>query len=144
LDIHNLHKPYEIQEFKINYLKHKNYNIMKNNGWVLPLTTLAYSYLFYAKSAGINFLVFTVLLIALQIFTKNNLLKSTPWCIVTAGALVSAVFLAIYGTNLAIVTNVISLGLTAVYSARKSSLLLALLNGVYSMTTAVVGLSIRL
>ena len=37
---------------------------MKRNDWILLIAVAAYSFLFYEQSPGINFLIFTIVLLA--------------------------------------------------------------------------------
>jgi len=89
---------------------------MKKNDWILLISVLAYSYLFYQQAAGINFLIFNVIVVAGAVLKFPEAHKNKNWLMAAAGALVSAVFIMVYSSPLAIVTNIFSLGILSVMS----------------------------
>ncbi len=82
---------------------------MKKNDWILIISVLLYSILFYQQSAGINFLLFNVALIAFLVIRDQSVLKSKTWMSVALGALLSSFMIFKYGSALAIWANLISL-----------------------------------
>lgn len=82
---------------------------MKKNDWSLLVSAILYSFLFYQETAGLNFLLFNVMLIALLLYRNYHLLKSKVWISVAASALVSSFFIFSYGSALSLVANVCSL-----------------------------------
>src|ERR1700728_725130 len=107
---------------------------MKKNDWLLIISVAAYSFLFYEENAGINFLLFTIILIAILLVIKDSTLyKNKSWQFVAIGSLLSAICVAYYGTELAVIANIISLSiLSSVSLAGRSSVLLSLLFSFYS------------
>ena len=89
---------------------------MKKNDWLLLISVLLYSYLFYEQSAGINFLLFNIALIAGLLIKNPSSLKDKSWFTAAAGSLVSSACIMYFSSPLAIVTNVFSLGLLSVFS----------------------------
>jgi hypothetical protein len=82
---------------------------MKTNDYLLIGATAAYSILFYEQNAGINFLLFSVILLALLLIRNKVLIKDKRW-VVTAGlVLFSSVCIFIHSSALAIIGNIISL-----------------------------------
>ena len=75
---------------------------MKKNDWAIIISVLLYSILFYDQSAGINFLFFNISIVALLLYRDLSLLKSKAWLSVAAGTLISAFFIFMYGSALAI------------------------------------------
>ncbi len=82
---------------------------MKNNKLFVVMTTVIYSYLFYAQYAGINFLLFNILLIALLFFKDKGQASKSSWLLAVAGSLLSAFFVFWWGTCLTVVANICSL-----------------------------------
>jgi hypothetical protein len=82
---------------------------MKKNDWILIISILLYSILFYQQTAGINFLLFNAVLIAFLVIRDQAVLKSKTWIAVALGALLSSFMIFKYGSALAIWANVMSL-----------------------------------
>lgn len=100
---------------------------MKKNDWLLLVSVLLYSYLFYEQSAGINFFLFNIALVVGLLIKNPASLKDKSWLAVAAGSLISSGCIMYYSSSLAIVANVISLSLLSYFSlAPNSSILLAL------------------
>jgi hypothetical protein len=112
---------------------------MKKNDWIFLSSTMLYSFLFYKQQAGINFLVFSIALVV-GILIKNKLLfSSNAWKTAALGSLLSAGCLAYYGSDLALVANIISLSLLSGLSVSiRSSVIFSLLFSAYSYISAVV------
>ena len=110
---------------------------MKKNDWILLATVAAYSFLFYKQNAGINFTLFTIMLI-IALFIKNKqLIKQNTWKMVAAGSLISSLCVGYYGTDLAIIANVLSVSLLSALSYSPSaSVLISLLFSLYSYASA--------
>jgi hypothetical protein len=112
---------------------------MKKNDWILLVTVALYSFLFYKQTAGINFLLFTVLLIAGLLIKDRLLLKHHYWKLVAAGSLVSAICIAYYGNTLAVTANIISLSILSALSYRaNTSVVAAAFFSAYSYSSSVV------
>ena len=82
---------------------------MKKNDWALIISVLLYSILFYKQTAGINFLLFNTALLGLLLYRNKLLLKSKVWLSLAGSALISSFFIYVYGSSLAIISNIISL-----------------------------------
>ncbi len=82
---------------------------MKKNDWAIIISVLLYGTLFYDQTAGINFLLFNLLLVGLLIYRKMDLIKSKVWLSVAIGAIASSFFIFMYGSALAIWANLFSL-----------------------------------
>jgi hypothetical protein len=112
---------------------------MKKNDWIILVTCLLYSFLFYKQAPGINFLLFTTLLITGLLLKDKLLLKSHSWKLAAAGSLLSALCIAYYGNTLAVITNIVSLSILSALSYRAStSVVAALLFSAYSYSSAAV------
>jgi hypothetical protein len=106
---------------------------MKKDHLVLLIALPAYSFLFFEQAAGINFLIFTVLLLVLLLIRQPLLVFSKSWVAVALGSLVASFNIVWQHTQLAIVAHVISMVVLAGLSLNPgSSFLIALLNSVYS------------
>ena len=111
---------------------------MKHNKLFVVITTIVYSYLFYAQYAGINFLLFNLLLIALVFFRNKELLARPAWLLAAAGALLSAFFVFWWGTCLIVVANICSLLVLAGLSFKpQASILVAAFNTAMSAIVSI-------
>ncbi len=112
---------------------------MKKNDWLLLISVLLYSYLFYEQSAGINFLLFNIALVVCLLIKNPASLKDKSWMVVATGALVSSACIMYYSSPLAILTNVFSLGLLSAFSfSPKTSIFTSLFMTVCSTGSACV------
>lgn len=111
---------------------------MKKNDWLLAGAVVAYSYLFYQQAPGINYLIFTLILLVMIIGqTRKWVFKQTSWQITALACLVSAVNVVVANTNLAVLANVVSLILLAGFSRMpQTSIFISALNSLYSITTS--------
>lgn len=82
---------------------------MKKNDWAILISVFVYGALFYDQSAGINFLLFNLLLVGLLLYRRFDLIKNKVWLSVAAGAIASSFFIFMYGSALAIWANLFSL-----------------------------------
>lgn len=111
---------------------------MKKNDWLIIISTAAYSFLFYDQSAGLNFFLFNIMLIALLLLQNRAILFKPAWIAVAAGSLISAFFIFWFGTTLPVLANVCSLLMLSGLSFNpQSSLLISFVNAVCSVSVAV-------
>ncbi|CAN5476887.1 hypothetical protein BH10BAC1_BH10BAC1_14070 [soil metagenome] len=82
---------------------------MKKNDWAIIISVLVYGTLFYDQTAGINFLLFNIMLVGLLLNRRMDLIKSKVWLSVAVGAIASSFFIFMYGSALAIWANLFSL-----------------------------------
>lgn len=110
---------------------------MKKNDWIFLSSAALYSFLFYKQQAGINFLIFTIVLIIGLLLKNKVLFNSHAWKLAALGSLMSAGCLAYYGSDLALVANLISLSILSGLSvSARSSLVFSLLFSAYSYVSA--------
>lgn len=108
---------------------------MKKNDWILVASVFAYSFLFYKEMAGLNFLLFNIILLIGLIIKDSSILKDKKWILLAIGSLLIASCVAYYDNALSIIANIISLGILSAYSiSRYSSLIFALLFSIFSTT----------
>ena len=97
---------------------------MKTNEYLLIGATAAYSLLFYEQNAGINFLLFSIILLAFLLIRNKDLIKNKRWVVTAALVLFSSICIVIHSSALAIIGNVVSLiilsGIT--FNSKTSSL----------------------
>ena len=106
----------------------------------LVITVIAYSYLFYRQSAGINFLLFNLVLIGTLCWDEPLILQSTHWRWLALGSLLSSACVGWHGADLAITAHVVSLfGLIGYRLQPDGSFLVAGLQALYSTVSAPVG-----
>lgn len=106
---------------------------MKRTDFSVLAATLAYSFLFYKQSAGLNFLLFTVLICALLIRLHPQALRRGAALFALCASLFSGTFILVYASDLAVFANCVSLILFSAYCIRPgSSVIVNLLAGAYS------------
>lgn len=89
---------------------------MKKNDWVLLISVALYSFLFYHQAAGINFLLFNIAVISGSAIKNPGIIRNKNWIITAAGSVISSACIMIYSSPLAIITNILSLGIFSVMS----------------------------
>ncbi len=109
---------------------------MKKKPIVLIIALIAYCYLFYKQSAGINLLIFNAILVACLLIVDQTLVKSKVWLATAAGAIITSAGALLYGNFLACFGNVFSLLLLAHLSIDKNaSLVFSFLQSAWSYMT---------
>ncbi|MFY9311041.1 MAG: DUF4153 domain-containing protein [Bacteroidia bacterium] len=112
---------------------------MKKNDWILLGSVATYSYLFYQQTAGINWLIFTILLISLLLIRNRDVYKNTSWLFAATGSVLSACCVAYYGDSLSIISNIISLCILSAFSIEpRTSVILSFFFSVYSLAASAV------
>ncbi len=110
---------------------------MKKNDWAIIISVFVYGGLFYDQDAGINFLLFNLLLVGLLVYRRSDLIKSKLWLSVAIGAIASSFFIFMYGSALAIWANLFSLFILAALSINPNT---SFLTGIF-LTLCSVGSS---
>lgn len=112
---------------------------MKKNDYLLLIATGAYSFLFYRQNAGINFLLFTAILLLVLVLKNVKLLKSKQWLWAALLCMVSAVSVFVHSSALSIIGNVLSLLLVSAFSFNvATSNIFSFLFSVYSVASSLV------
>lgn len=107
---------------------------MKKNDWILFVSAIGYSYLFYHAGSGINFLIFTLLLIVSLIIRNKKIIKDKKWLLATSGSLITAFCIFYYGNSLSLIGNIISLMLLSALSySPETSVFTSLFFSAYSI-----------
>jgi hypothetical protein len=100
---------------------------------LLVLSIIAYTCLFYQQTSGINFLIFTLIVITSMTLIQPNYWANPHWRIVAIGAILSAAMIVVQHSILAIVANLCSLILLAGISYNhKTSLFIGIFQGCIS------------
>jgi hypothetical protein len=108
--------------------------MMKKKNILLATSVLYYSYLFYQQSAGVNFFVFNIAIIAIVLYLENDIWKQKTWLAVVLGCVLSSACIVYHHTTLAITANLISLcALAGLSYERHTSLVTALPNAVIAL-----------
>lgn len=116
--------------FLINKIKTIN---MKKNDWILTAAVTIYSYLFYKQTAGVNFIVFNIALLALLVIKDNNLYRNKNWLLAVIGCMLSALAIGYYGSPLPVIANIVSLSLmSSISMSAKSSVFFSIIFSFYS------------
>lgn len=112
---------------------------MKTNDYLLVAATAAYSYLFYQQTAGINFLLFNIVLIILLAIKNRQVLASGKWWWAAAMCLASSVAVFVHSSALSVISNICSLLLLSAFSANAAtSSIFSFLFGIYSVLSSMV------
>jgi hypothetical protein len=112
---------------------------MSRKAWAIICGAILFSFLFYRQSAGINFLLFSVLLAGIYLWLKPQLLRDKGWLAIAFLTLLSGVFILLYGSSLAIFANCVSLLLLAVRSSPITfSVLTGLVHALFSLGGSIV------
>jgi len=112
---------------------------MKTNDYLLLTATGAYSFLFYQQNAGINFLLFNIILVAILVFKNKKLLSYNKWIWSALLCLVSAICIFMHSSALSIIGNILSLLLLSALSFNiATSSLFSFVFSCYSVISCVV------
>jgi hypothetical protein len=97
---------------------------MKRNDWIYLLAIAHYSFLFYQQGAGLNFLLFSIAIVAALGLMRPSAIRTKHWMISAVLVLVSGLAVYLNGSKLAIAANVTSLMLFSAQSAAPGTSLL--------------------
>lgn len=112
---------------------------MKTNDRIFIAAAAGYSYLFYQQNAGINFLIFNLILITAFVYRDAGLLTNKKWLSATGLCLVTGLSIFIHSSALAIFANCISLLLLSAYSSNRiTSVLFSLIFSGWSVFTSFI------
>lgn len=112
---------------------------MKKTDWILIISTLLYSFLFYKQSSGINFLLFNAAILMFLIIRNKELLYEKTWLYVATCSLVSSFFIFRYSSPLALVANLFSLAVISAISIKpKTSFISSIIHTLYSAGSSFV------
>ncbi len=107
---------------------------MKRNDWAILAAAVLYSFLFYRQNAGINFFLFSLVMVLLSAWTGKKLITNRMWQVSAALTLFSASFVLIHGSSLALLANIVSLMLLSASAVSpQSSALSNLLHTIFSI-----------
>jgi hypothetical protein len=107
---------------------------MKKNDWILLVSVLAYSYLFYETGLGINFFLFSCLLIIQLVMRNAQIMKSPKWLIAALSSILSAFCIFWFGNHLSLIANIVSLMLLSALSySPETSVITSLFFSFYSV-----------
>ena len=112
---------------------------MKKDIALIIISSILYSFLFYQEGAGVNFLIFTVLLIIFQVINNPKIIGLNTWLLTAVAGICSGVGIVLYGSALSITANIISL-FTLSFTAYsiKTSFPVGLFHATYSVGSSVV------
>ena len=111
---------------------------MKKNDWILIVSVILYSFLFYNQLAGINFLIFNILLIIGLWKKEKEIVKNRKWQLAACLTVLTSIAISIYGNGLAVFANVIALSILSSCNLKgENSFLVSLAFSFYSYVTSV-------
>ena len=112
---------------------------MKLNDRLLIASTAIYSYLFYQQNAGVNFLLFNLVFMAMLLARNKDLFYKKKWLLAAGMCLVSGFGILFHSSALAIIANISSVLLLSAYSFNTStSAIFSFLFSCYSVITSIV------
>lgn len=97
---------------------------MKRNDWLYILCIALYSFLFYQQTAGFNFFLFSIAIVASLGWMRRDTMKNKHWYVSAFLVLASGFAVYLNGSRLAIGANVCSLLLFSAQSAAPGSSLI--------------------
>lgn len=116
---------------------------MKRSDILLLIAVFVYSFLFYYELPGLNYLIFSVVLTGMLLVKKPQLTRQPAWLFATFGTLLSATFVMLNASTIAIVSNFISLGVLSCLSVcKRSSVFVGLAFSIYSSMSSFVYMTI--
>lgn len=89
---------------------------MRSKLFNILIGTAVYSFLFYEQKFGLNFLLFTIVVLGLLVYDNKNRLKDKVWLLLAGASLISGVFVFWHGTFIAFLANFLSLTSLGAYS----------------------------
>lgn len=111
---------------------------MKTNDYLLLAATGAYSFLFYQQNAGINFLLFNIVLLIILVVKNKKLLSYNKWIWSAVLCLLSAICVFVHSSALSIIGNILSLLLLSAVSFNvATSSLFSFAFSCYSVLTSI-------
>ncbi len=111
---------------------------MKKNDWILIISVILYTFLFYNQFAGVNFLIFNIALVIGLYLKDKSVLQTSNWKISAVFSLLTSIAITIYGNGIAVFANVIALSLLSAYSLKiKNSFLFSVAFSFYSYASSI-------
>jgi hypothetical protein len=112
---------------------------MKRHDWFLVIATLSFSFLFYKEQAGLNFLLFSCIVIGCLVGLHPPLWRMKSWWYFTACHLVTACCVFYHTSTLSSFAYIVSLlVLTSKSVSLFQSVIMSMFFGVYSVAASVV------
>lgn len=110
---------------------------MKKNDVLLITGAAVFSALFYNQSAGLNYLLFTIMLAALMLYFNRECVSSKQWWMYAFAALFAASMVMVVNSALSLFATVIALlVLSSKTLNRENSTLLCLFLGLFSLVSS--------
>jgi len=111
---------------------------MRKNDWLIIAGAIIYCVLFYHQNTGINFLLYSLLLLGFTLFENKELLRQKSWLAVATGVLISSLTVFVYGNQFPVLANIVSLILLAGISFKpESSVMIAFIHAVFSALASI-------
>jgi hypothetical protein len=107
---------------------------MKKNDLIFATTILFFSILFWKQMPGLNFFIFTILLLGGQVLMKKEVLQKRNWIFSAIGALCSTFCVLYYGNTLSIFASFFSLLIASYFAMEgKGSILIGMVSSLLSI-----------
>lgn len=112
---------------------------MNTKNLLYLITALFFGILFYSQDAGLNYVLFTCMLLFVSAFMTNDIWKTKQWLTIAAGTFISSFFVMYYANGLTITMSIISvLILTIIQRSKNTSYLVALYSGIISILGSII------
>ncbi len=111
---------------------------MKKNDFIFLASVFIYSYLFWQQMPGLNFFLFTGILLFAQLLMNKQIIKNRNWILAAAGSLCSSFCVMYYGNTLGILACLFSL-LAVSYFAyiKKGSILIGICSSLLAIGASI-------
>ena len=105
---------------------------MKN--LITLISAILFSTLFYKQNIGLNLSLFSIITIVILTLKNNQIFKNKSTTFIAISYLITAIFVFMYKSNLAIITNIIAfMTFIGSVSEHKSSIYVKWVNGIYTV-----------
>ncbi len=111
---------------------------MKKTDYVFLVTVILFSILFYKQMAGLNFLIFSCILILGQILMRPGIFRNGSWILSAIGAMATSFCVLYYGNLLSILASLVSLLLASYFAFQKDgSILIGIISSFISSCASI-------
>ena len=108
---------------------------MKN--LITLISAILFSTLFYKQNIGLNLSLFSIITIVVLTLKNNQIFKNKSTIFIAIAYLITSIFVFMYKSNLAIITNIIAfMTFIGSVSEHESSIYVKWINGIYTVVVS--------
>lgn len=110
---------------------------MKKNDWILLITTILYSWLFFLELPGINSLIFNFVIVVSLLVIDPKRIQKLAWIVAAMGTLLTGACVWWYGDIQSVISGIICLGVLAgvSFEPRSSVFVTAMMSIFYAVSS---------